>query len=167
VNYRHLRARVAGAETIYLRLSLAAAFLAAVTDRLGLWGPHGVPNVAWGDMNHFIAYAGKLNPWFPSVAIPAISWLVTLTESTLGIALLLGYRTRLAAKLAGWLLLGFAVGMTAGTGFKSALNASVFAASGGSFLLARAENFPITIDRFTNCQPLALATTNSVPDKRG
>jgi hypothetical protein len=34
-----------------------------------------------GDMQHFIAYAAKLNPWFPARIIPAVGWLVTFAES--------------------------------------------------------------------------------------
>jgi len=73
----------------------------AVTDRFGLWGPYGVSNVAWGDMHHFMMYAGKLNPWFPGFVIPALAWVVTIAESTLAITLLPGWRTRLSATLAG------------------------------------------------------------------
>lgn|SRR5581483_7545831 len=145
---RHIEpvSQKAGLETVYLRLALAAGFITAVTDRFGLWGPYGVPNVAWGDMHHFTTYAGKLNPWFPGFMIPALAWIVTMAESTLVITLLLGWKTRLSATLAGCLLLAFAIGMTAGTGIKSALNASVFTASAGAFLLARARFFPLSID---------------------
>jgi len=148
-------------DTVYLRLALAAGFLTAVTDRLGLWGPHGTINVAWGDMHHFIAYAAKLNPWFPARIIPAVGWFVTLAESTLGVALLIGYRTRLAARLSGCLLFAFAVGMCAGTGLKSALNASVFAASAGSFLLARASNYPLSIDDLTGRKRVPARSRNT------
>jgi uncharacterized membrane protein YphA (DoxX/SURF4 family) len=78
--------------------------------------------------------------------IPTLAWFVKAVESALVVALLLGYGTRLAAKLAGWTLLAFAISMTAGTGIKSALNASVFTASGGAFLLARSAKFPFSID---------------------
>jgi uncharacterized membrane protein YphA (DoxX/SURF4 family) len=141
-----LLARLCGYETVYLRAGLAAGFLAAVTDRLSVWGPNGTPNVAWGDMRHFLTYTAKLNPWFPASVIPAIGVLVTAAEITLGAALLLGFHTRRAAQLSGLLLLAFAIGMTAGTGIKSALNASVFAASGGALLLARARGFPASLD---------------------
>ena len=49
----------------------------------------------------------------------------------LAAALIFGFHPRLAARLSGWLLLVFAVGMTAGTGVKSVLNASVFSAGWG------------------------------------
>jgi len=32
--------------TVFLRFALGAAFLTAVTDRLGIWGPSGTANVA-------------------------------------------------------------------------------------------------------------------------
>jgi len=132
--------------TVFLRLALAAAFLTAVTDRLGIWGPSGTANVAWGDMPHFMAYAATLNPWFPKTMIPVLAWFVTVAETSLGAALILGFQTRRAAQLGGWLLLAFGIGMTAGTGIKSALNASVFSASAGAFLLATSPEYPLSID---------------------
>jgi len=86
-----------------------------------------MPNVAWGDMHHFMTYAGKLNPWFPAAVIPTLAWFVTAVESTARHRTApwlqnSGCRTRLAAKLAGWMLLAFAIGTTAGTGIKSSLN---------------------------------------------
>ena len=133
-------------QTAFLRAGLAAGFLSAVADRLGLWGSYGNPNVAWGDMGHFLPYVAKLNPWFPAPVIPAVGWIVTIAETVLGILLLIGLQTRWAARLSGWLLLAFALGMTFGTGVKTALDASVFAASGGAFLLATARRFAWSID---------------------
>jgi uncharacterized membrane protein YphA (DoxX/SURF4 family) len=138
--------RLSDYETVYVRLALATGFLGAVSDRLGLWGPYGTPNVAWGDMQHFLIYAATLNPWFPRGIIPSVGATVTIIESTLGIGLLLGFHTRRAAQLSGWLVLAFGIGMTVGTGFKSALNASVFAFSGGAWLLARAREYPVSVD---------------------
>ena len=123
--------------TVFLRFALGAAFLTAVTDRLGIWGPSGTANVAWGDMSHFMAYAAKLNPWFPKTVIPTLAWFVTVAETSLGAALILGYQTRRAAQLSGWLLLAFGIGMTAGTGIKSALRA---------FLLATSPEYPLSIE---------------------
>ena len=123
--------------TVCARLALAASFLAAVTDRLGFWGPNGTSNVAWGDMRHFQEYAAELNPWFPTSVIPFISWFVTAAETSLSLGLITGFRIRLVAFLSGLLLLAFAIGMIAGTGLKAALNASVFSASACGFLLWR------------------------------
>jgi ketosteroid isomerase-like protein/uncharacterized membrane protein YphA (DoxX/SURF4 family) len=132
--------------TIFLRLALAAGFLAAVTDRFGVWGPPGTTNVSWGDFDHFLAYAAKLNPELPASWIPVGGWTVTFTESIFAITLLLGFRTRTFALLSGVMLLAFALGMTIGTGIKSALNASVFSASAGAFLLATMREYFWSLD---------------------
>ena len=34
---------------VFLRLVLGGAFLSAVADRFGLWGPAGTRNASWGD----------------------------------------------------------------------------------------------------------------------
>ncbi len=133
-------------QTAFLRVALAVGFLSAVADRLGIWGSYGTASVAWGDMEHFLSYAGKLNPWFPSAIIPAVGWVVTIGETALGILLLVGFQTRWAARLSGWLLLAFAVGMTVGTGVKTAFDASVFAASAGAFMLASARRYAWSVD---------------------
>ena len=125
--------RIRDYATLFLRIALAAAFLTSVTDRLGMWGSYGTTNVAWGEMTHFTAYTAKLNPWFPNGFIPDVAWFVTAAETILAVTLFFGFQTRIAAQLSGWLLLAFGVGMTAGTGLKSALNASVFSASAGAF----------------------------------
>lgn len=115
-------------------------------DRFGAWGPYVAPNVAWGDMTHFMIYAAKLNPWFPRAVIAVVAWFVTGVETLLRAALLLGFETRRASQVSGWLLLAFAIGMTVGTGMKSALNASVFSASAGAFLLASIPEYPLSFD---------------------
>lgn len=129
-----------------MRIALAAGFLSAVADRLGLWGPYGSPTVAWGDMEHFLRYTAKLNPWFPHAVIPAVGWAVTMAETALAVLLIIGLQTRWAARLSGWLLLVFALGMTAGTGVKTAFDASVFAAAAGAFMLATAPRYAWSVD---------------------
>src|SRR5215472_2720171 len=143
---RRISLTISRCASLYLRIVLAAAFLTSVTDRFGIWGPPGTMNAAWGDMTHFMAYAAKLNPWFPIRVIPVVAWFVTVAETVLAVVLLLGFHTRVSARLSGWLLLAFAIGMTAGTGIKSALNASVFSASAGAFLLATSAEYPFSFD---------------------
>jgi uncharacterized membrane protein YphA (DoxX/SURF4 family) len=121
---------------LFLRLTLGGTFLSAVSDRFGMWGPAGSPNVAWGDLGRFAAYAATLNPWAPAGVVPAIVWFVTVAETCLGIALIVGLFTRRSAVASGVLLFLFSLGMTVGTGVKSALNASVFSASAAAFALA-------------------------------
>jgi uncharacterized membrane protein YphA (DoxX/SURF4 family) len=137
-----------GPVTLYLRIALAAGFLSPVADRFGLWGPPGTPQVAWGNFHNFLAYTGRLNPWFPLGWIPAVGWTATICEVALGAALLIGYRTRLAALLSGLLTLAFAVGMVFGVNIQAPLNYSVFAVSAGAFLLAEADVYPLSLDNW-------------------
>ena len=130
-----LVAALQGPATLFLRLTLGLAFLSAVADRFGLWGPEGTKNVAWGDFAHFTQYTGQLNPWAPAALIPMLAWVSTGVELVLGVALILGLFTRWAALLSGILLLLFAGGMSIGTGVKAALDASVFSAAAAAFAL--------------------------------
>jgi uncharacterized membrane protein YphA (DoxX/SURF4 family) len=132
--------------SIFLRLALGISFLAAVADRFGLWGSFGQPNVAWGDFSHFVAYTRKLNWFMPSAAIPALAWTATCVEILLGVALVLGAFTRVAAFLSGWLLLLFALSMTSALGLKAPLNFSVFTGSAAAFLLATCRKYSWSVD---------------------
>lgn len=122
--------------TLFLRLALGAGFLSAVADRFGLWGPPGAPGVAWGDFSRFLDYTATLNPWAPDLLVPWLGWAATGAEVVVGLALIAGFWTRRTALVGGALLLLFGLGMTVGTGVKSALDASVFAAAAAAFALA-------------------------------
>jgi uncharacterized membrane protein YphA (DoxX/SURF4 family) len=139
-----------GPLVVFLRLALAAGFLSAVADRLGLWGPPGGTNVAWGDFATFSAYAAKLNPWAPASLLPAVAWTATGLEVGLAIALIVGFRVRWAGLVSGLLLLAFSFGMTVGTGIKTVFDASVLAAAGAGFALARLGPGPWSFDRVTS-----------------
>ena len=132
--------------TPFARLALGVSFLSAVADRFGLWGALGAPHVAWGDFAHFITYTATLNWFLPRPMIPALAWLATGAEVTLGIALILGVFTRTTAFLSGFLLLLFALAMAIALGLKGPLDASVFSASAAALLLATAERYPFSID---------------------
>jgi uncharacterized membrane protein YphA (DoxX/SURF4 family) len=122
--------------TVYLRVALGAAFVSAVADRFGLWGPYGTPNVAWGDMGRFLAYVGKLNWFVPEGLWPLAAWLSTAAELSLGILLVVGLWTRMAAVLSALLLLVFALAMAVALGPEPPLAFSVWSASAGAALLA-------------------------------
>jgi len=107
-----------------------------VADRFGLWGPPGSDHVAWGSFSKFVAYTAQVDVFTPVKTAYLIAWIVTIAEILLGLCLILGLFTRVAAMLSGILLALFAVGMSLGTGAKSAFDASVFAASAGAFALA-------------------------------
>ena len=134
--------------TVYLRLALGIDFLSAVADRFGLWGASGTPSVAWGNFHNFLAYTAKPNPWLPSSWIPTIGWIATVCEFCFGLALIVGYRTRMAAVLSGLLTLAFAFGMIAGVGIHAPLNYSVFAISAAAFLLAGVERYPWALENW-------------------
>ena len=151
------RSRAADYSTVFLRLALGISFLSAVADRFGLWGAYGQPNVAWGDFSRFVNYTGKLNWFAPTAVLPALAWTATSAEILLGLALVLGLFTRVAALLSGVMLLLFALTMTFSLGVKVPLGFSVFSASAGAFLLATCGKYPLSIDALRRSrEPLAV-----------
>ena len=142
---------------VFLRLTVGGTFLVSVADRFGFWGPSGTKNVAWGDFVHFTQYTGQLNPWAPAGLIPPLAWAATGAEVVLGVALILGLFTRWAALMSGILLLLFACGMRVGTGFKSALNASVFSAAAAAFALVLLGPGPWGLDGLRGSQDRSAA----------
>ncbi|HSR40517.1 MAG TPA: hypothetical protein VLL48_00055 [Longimicrobiales bacterium] len=148
---------------VLLRLALGTAFLSAVADRLGFWGPPGAGGVAWGEFSAFLDYTATLNPWAPEALIPWIGWAATVAEVVLGLALLMGLFTRRAALAAGVLLGLFGLGMTVGTGVKSALDASVFSASAAALALAILGPGPMSVDRMRRSLPAPTPTGEGGP----
>jgi putative oxidoreductase len=122
----------------FTRLALSAAFLSAVADRFGLWGPPANPNVSWGDMAHFMVYAGKVNSFLPAKVIPAVGWVATVAEIVFGLGLLTGKATRWFALGSGILLTMFGLAMTVSFGVKSPLSYSVFSAAAAAYWLSAA-----------------------------
>ena len=138
--------RMGDFSSVYLRLALGVSFLSAVGDRFGFWGAFGQPHVTWGDFSHFIAYTAKLNWFMPSATIPALAWASTCAEFLLGVALVLGVFTRVAAFLSGLLLLLFAVVMAFALSLQAPLSFSVFSASAGAFLLSTCGEYSWSVD---------------------
>jgi len=122
--------------SLFLRIALGTSFLSAVADRFGLWGGFGQPNVSWGSFARFVAYTATLNWFLPKAMIPALAIIATCAEVLLGLCLIVGWQTRVAAWGAGILLTTFAITMAAALGLKAPLDFSVFSAAGGAFLLA-------------------------------
>jgi uncharacterized membrane protein YphA (DoxX/SURF4 family) len=120
----------------FLRIALGVSFLSAVADRFGLWGSVGQPNVSWGSFGRFVAYTATLNWFLPKAMIPALAITATCAEVLLGLCLIIGWQTRVAAWGAGILLTTFAITMAAALGVKTPLDFSVFSAAAGAFLLA-------------------------------
>lgn len=121
---------------VALRVALALAFLSAVADRFGLWGPPGAANVAWGEFSSFLDYTGLLLPFLPASVIPFVGWTATVLEVVLALGLLSGGFLRWFAAASALLLLTFAVAMTCAFGFEPAFSYSVWTAVTAAFLLA-------------------------------
>src|SRR6185312_2076012 len=77
---------------------------------------------------------------------PTLGAVATGAEILFGLLILVGWHTRIAARLSGALLIVFATAMTISLGVKSVLNYAVLTGIGGSFLLANCESFPFSLD---------------------
>lgn len=119
----------------FVRLGLAAAFLSAVADRLGIWGPPGAEGVVWGDLQNYESYVALLNWFSPAVFVPALGWIATTAEITIAAGLLVGWKLRWFALAAGVLLTTFAVAMFGAIGIKPPLDYSVLSAASAAYLL--------------------------------
>ncbi|EAQ78478.1 hypothetical protein DSM3645_07296 [Blastopirellula marina DSM 3645] len=115
---------------------MASSFLSAVADRLGIWTKLGSSEVAWGNMNSFLAYTQMLLWYLPSSVANIAGWAATIFEIAIAAALLLGVAIRPTAIASGALLLVFAISMTISTGVEGPLSFSVWTAAAASLLLA-------------------------------
>ena len=118
---------------IFLRFTIATAFLSAVADRFGIWSKE---VSVWGNWNSFLEYTQIINPWFPNSMTTIVGIIATTAEIIFAICLIIGFKTEMFAKLSGFLLLIFALSMTFSTGIKGAFDFSVFSASAGAFALS-------------------------------
>lgn len=132
--------------TVPLRLALALSFLFPVADRLGMLGPPGTPEVAWGNFTNFLAYNAQVNSFLPVAIRPTLGVTATVFEILFGVTLFLGVYTRLFAAGAGILLLLFGSAMAISFGIKSPFDYSVFSAMGGALLLAAWGVYPLSVD---------------------
>ena len=121
--------------SIFVRAALAAAFLSAVADRFGLWGPPGSEGVVWGNIKNYESYVGVLNWFVPVAFIPTLGWVATISEVTIAIGLLAGWQLRWFALASGALLTLFALAMLFSIGPKPALDYSVLSAASAAYLL--------------------------------
>jgi len=117
---------------LFLRLALALGFLSAVADRFGLY-PADIS--VWGTWQSFVDYTGLINPWLPASLVSPAAIAATVAEVVFGLALLIGFKTELFAKLSGILLLVFALAMTFSLSAKAPLDYSVYAAAAAAFAL--------------------------------
>ena len=90
---------MSGASTLssaqwFLRLSIAGGFLSSVADRLGILGPPGTPNIAWGAWAPFVEYAVKLNWFAPAPIVSFLALAATFSETVLAVGLIVGWQLR-------------------------------------------------------------------------
>lgn len=133
---------------LLLRISLGTAFLSAVSDRFGFWGAPGEPGVAWGNWENFIDYTGMLSFGAPAEIVELMGYAATFLEVILGILLIIGFKTKVAAYGSGLLLLLFAMAMALNIGIKTPLDYSVFSAAFAAFLLAFQSGNKWSLDYF-------------------
>lgn len=120
---------------LFARLSLSTAYLSAVADRIGWWGPIGSANISWGNFSNFLAAVTYLSPWAHNTLIPILGIGVTILEVILPLFLIIGYQLRLTSLISFLLLIIFALSMTFADGIKSPMNYSVFTAAACSLLI--------------------------------
>jgi uncharacterized membrane protein YphA (DoxX/SURF4 family) len=104
------------------------------------------PNVAWGSFARFEAYTARLNWFVPQAMTPTLAVLSTCVELLVGLLLVVGWHTRIAAACGGLVLILFGLAVTAALGPAAPLSFSVFSAAGGSLLLATCSSFPYSVD---------------------
>jgi putative oxidoreductase len=131
---------------LLLRIALGIGFIAPVSDRLGFLGPFGGRNIEWGNWDNFINYTGTLMPFLDKPAVNIMGIIATLAEATIGILLIIGFKTRLAA-IGGFVLtLVFALSMSIFLGVKLPINFATFPFSAASLLLATIPVYKWSID---------------------
>ena len=131
---------------LILRVALSLSYLWEVADRLGFLGAHGQPHVGWGDWVHFIKYTRQTLVFVPAAWVPICAVMATICEAVLGILLLTGLFTRLAAAGSAVLSFLFALAMAISFGIESPIGYSVFTVSAASLLLAVQPDFKWSID---------------------
>ncbi|KAA2241314.1 DoxX family protein [Chitinophaga agrisoli] len=135
---------------LLLRMSLGIGFLSTVSDRLGILGPMGPqsPNIEWGNWDKFIDYTGLLMPFLERPAVNVMGALATITETIIGLLLITGFKTRIAAISSCILTSIFALAMTIFLGIKAPLNFAVFTTCFGSLILAKMPSYKWSTDEF-------------------
>ncbi|MEO7214467.1 DoxX family protein [Mucilaginibacter sp.] len=134
------------APSVFLRIAIAASYLWASADRLGIIGAHGQPHVGWGDWQYFLVYSKQVMSFLPDALVAPLAVIATASEVIIGLLLIMGLFTRVAAVASGLLSLSFALSMAISFGIDAPLNYSVFTLSAASLLLATAPYYAYSLD---------------------
>ena len=135
---------------LLLRIALGIGFLVTVSDRLGILGPAGAgnKNIEWGNWSNFLDYTATLMPFLERPAVHIMGSMATVAEAIIGILLIIGFKTRVAAISSCILTLIFALAMTVFLGIKAPINFAVFPVCTASLLLATIPVYHWSIDHF-------------------
>ena len=132
-----------------LRIALGIGFLTTVSDRLGFL-PSDTRSIEWGAWDKFIDYTATLMPFLDRPAVNVMGGLATVLEASIGILLIIGFKTRYAAIGSSALTLVFALAMTTFLGIKAPINFAVFSTCTGSLLLATIPVYYWSLDNYNN-----------------
>lgn len=132
----------------FARIAMATAFLSAVADRFGYWGPPGSRLASWGNWENFLLYSNKINFYVSESVGEMLAIVATALEVVLGILLIIGYKTKYSAIASGILLLIFGFSMTIAFGLKSTFTYSVWVGSSACFLLAQFNSYEFSLDYY-------------------
>lgn len=135
---------------LLLRLAIGITFLTPVLDRLGILGAAGTGNIEWGNWENFINYTTTLMPFFDRPMVNVMGLIATVSEATIAIALIIGFKTKYAALGSSLLTLTFIIFMATSVGIQKPINFGVFTASAASFLLSRIQQYKWSIDNLIN-----------------
>ena len=119
-----------------VRLLLALEFLGSIGDRFGWFGGPGTTGVSWGNFERFVVYTRQVNSFLPVSLDFPLAVLATIAESLLGLALLVGLRIPLAAKLTALLLLLFGTAMAISLPLDQVFGYAVFVLATGAALVS-------------------------------
>ena len=132
---------------LFLRIAAGFSFFFYGSDRLGLWGKYGDPNVSWGDWQHFMEYASKVMGFLPYSIAQVFAVIATTGEIIFGLMLIIGFKLRFAALCSAVLALLFAISMTISFGVFKPLAYSVYTVSAACFLLSTLEDYDYSLDK--------------------
>ena len=135
---------------LLLRCALGITFLTPVLDRLGFLGLPGTGNIEWGNWENFINYTSTLMPYFHRSVINIMGSMATVSEFTIAILLIVGFKTKYAAIGSCLITLTFILFMVTSVGIQKPINFGVFTATTASFLLSRTPTYNWSIDNLLN-----------------
>jgi hypothetical protein len=152
MNSKGAQLRENGTEIVRLfaRFALGASFLSAVADHFGVWRTYGAKNVSWGNLAHFVEYAGEVTSLFPSSSTVSLRGQLPSRRHYVGYCLSQASKYEWPRSSPVFLLLSFATGMVTGLGIKMPFDYSVFSAAAAALLLAFWKPDRFTLDKLLN-----------------